>query len=87
LDFLTRSIDIRVPVNRSAPAGFYVVTIRFVVDLNGKVCDIYPLSKQGYGMEEEAMRVIKRSTWVPAIEHHRKVKAYFTQQVGFIVRR
>lgn len=86
LDFLTRNIDVKVPVNRRAPAGFYAVTIRFVVGTDGKICDIYPLSKEGYGMEEEAMRVIKKSTWVPAIEHHRKVKADFTQQVRFVVR-
>lgn len=87
LDFLTRSIDPRVPANKRAPAGLYVATIHYVVGLDGKVCDIYPLSKEGYGVEEEAMRVIKRSVWVPAIEHHRKVKAYFTQQVRFMVRR
>ena len=86
LDFLSRSIDAKVPANRKAPPGLYIVTIRFVVGLDGKVCDVYPLSKEGYGMEEEAIRIIKRSTWVPAIEHHRKVKAYFTQQVSFMVR-
>jgi antitoxin component YwqK of YwqJK toxin-antitoxin module len=86
LDFLVRSVDARVPATRKAPPGLYVVTIRFVIGLDGKVCDIYPLSKEGYGMEEEAMRVIKRSTWVPAIEHHRKVKAYFTQPVRFMIR-
>jgi len=84
--FLSRSINATVPANRRAPAGTYLVTIRFVVGLDGKVCDIYPLSKEGYGMEEEAMRVIKRSIWVPAIEHGRKVKASFTQRVSFTVR-
>ncbi|HWI94239.1 MAG TPA: hypothetical protein VNT20_23360 [Flavisolibacter sp.] len=85
-DFLSRSINRRIPADRKAPVGLYIVTIRFVVGLDGKVSDIYPLSKEGYGMEEEAMRIIKRTTWVPAIEHHRKVKAYFTQRVMFMVR-
>jgi hypothetical protein len=85
LDFLSRSINPTVPANRKAAAGLYIVTIRFVVGLDGKVCDIYPLSKEGFGMEEEAMRIIKRSTWVPAIEHGRKVKAYMTQRVSFMI--
>jgi antitoxin component YwqK of YwqJK toxin-antitoxin module len=85
-DFLSRSIDSRIPAQRKAPAGVYIVTIRFVVGLDGKVSDIYPLSKEGYGMEEEAMRIIRRSVWVPEIEHHRKVKAYMTQRVSFLIR-
>ena len=86
LHFISRSIHPTVPANNRAPAGTYLVTIRFVVDLDGKVSDIYPLSKEGYGMEEEAMRVIKQSKWAPAIEHGRKVKAYFTQRISFMVR-
>lgn len=86
LHFISRTIHPTVPAINKAPAGTYLVTIRFVVGLDGKVCDIYPLSKEGYGMEEEAMRAIKQSKWVPAIEHGRKVKSYFTQRISFTVR-
>jgi hypothetical protein len=75
-----------VPANHRAPPGVYVVTIRLVVDLDGKVSGIFPLSKEGFGMEEEAMRVIKKSIWLPAIEHGRRVKAYMTQPVSFMIR-
>jgi antitoxin component YwqK of YwqJK toxin-antitoxin module len=85
-DFLSRSINGTIPAQRRAPPGLYIVTIHFVVGLDGKVSDIYPLSKEGYGMEEEAMRILKKSTWVPAIEHHRKVKTYMTQRVSFMIR-
>jgi protein TonB len=60
--------------------------IQFVVDLEGKVSDIKPLTNFGYGMEEEAMRVIRRATkWEPAIQNGHPVKAYRKQPVTFVI--
>jgi len=49
-----------VPVENAAPAGHYSVVIRFVVDKEGNVSDIEALTNHGYGMEQEAIRAIKK---------------------------
>jgi periplasmic protein TonB len=44
------------------------------------------LSTHGKGMEEEAIRVIKKGPdWVPAIQNGRNVKAYRKQPITFVV--
>ena len=57
-----------------------------MVDTNGTVSDIKPLTNLGYGMEQEAVRVLKKATkWEPAIQNGRKVKAYRRQKITFQV--
>ncbi|MEQ1678624.1 MAG: energy transducer TonB, partial [Chitinophagaceae bacterium] len=44
------------------------------------------LTNHGYGMEEEAMRVIKKGPkWTPAVQNGRQVKAYRKQPITFQV--
>jgi protein TonB len=44
------------------------------------------LSNHGYGMEEEAVKVIRKGpAWVAAIQNGRPVKAYRKQPITFIV--
>src|SRR5436190_12544058 len=84
--FLEKNLNADVPVNNSAPAGNYAVEIQFVVDIEGNVSDIKPLTNLGYGMEQEAVRVLKKATkWEPAIQNGRKVKAYRRQRIIFQV--
>lgn len=84
--FLLRYLDPDVPIENGAPDGRYTVVIQFVVDKEGNVSDIRPLTKVGYGMEEEAMRVIRKATkWEPAIQNGYKVKAYRSQPITFEV--
>lgn len=84
--FLERYLQPDVPVDNGAPPGRHTVVIQFVVDIDGSVSDIRPLTSIGYGMEEEAMRVIKKAAkWEPAIQNGRKVKAYRKQPVTFEV--
>ncbi|HPG11680.1 MAG TPA: energy transducer TonB [Chitinophagaceae bacterium] len=84
--FLLRYLDPDVPIENGAPDGRYTVVIQFVVDKEGNVSDIRPLTKIGYGMEEEAMRVIRKATkWEPAIQNGYKVKAYRSQPITFEV--
>jgi hypothetical protein len=46
--------------------------------------DLKALTNFGYGMEEEALRVIKRSPrWVPAIHQANEVTAYRRQPITF----
>ena len=60
--------------------------VKFVVDVEGHVSDIIALTKHGFGMEEEAVRVIRKSAkWEPAVFEGRMVKAYRRQMITFVV--
>ena len=86
IKFLQRNLNPNVPVNNRAPAGTYTVVIQFVVDKNGDITDIKPLTKFGFGMEEEVIRILKKSPkWVAAWQYGRTVKAYRKQPVTFVV--
>lgn len=84
--FLLRYLNGNVPVDNGATPGRYTVMIQFVVDVDGSVSDIRALTSTGFGMEEEAMRVLKKATkWEPAIQNGRQVKAYRKQPITFLV--
>jgi periplasmic protein TonB len=84
--FLQRNLNANVPVDNGAPAGNYSIELQFMVDTNGAVSDIKPLTNLGYGMEQEAIRVLKKATkWEPAIQNGRQVKAYRRQRITFQV--
>lgn len=84
--FLERNLNADVPVDNDAPVGRYSVVIQFVVDREGAVSDINPLTNHGYGMEAEAVRVLKKAAkWEPAIQNGVKVKAYRKQVIVFVV--
>jgi protein TonB len=84
--FLQRNLNADVAVNAGAPPGTYQVIIQFIVDKEGKVSDVKSLTNHGYGMEEEAMRAIKKAPkWNPAVQNGRQVKAYRKQPITFIV--
>lgn len=84
--YLTRNLRAEVPVDNNAPAGRYKVQVKFVVDVDGTISDIVALTDVGYGMEKEAIRVIKQSKkWVPAFQNTKHVKAYHIQNIVFEV--
>jgi protein TonB len=84
--FLERNLNGEVPRDNGAPAGRYSVVVEFVVDKEGTVSDIQTLTHHGYGLEEEAVRVLKKATkWEPAIQNGIKVKAYRRQVITFEV--
>ena len=84
--FLERNLNAEVPLDNNAPPGSYSVVIQFVVDREGNVSDITPQTNHGYGMEAEAVRVLKKATkWEPAIQNGIKVKAYRRQVIVFQV--
>ena len=84
--FLERTLNANVPVDKDAPPGTYRILMQFVVDTDGNVSDIKPLTNLGYGMEEEAVRVLKKAKkWKPAFQNGRTVKAYRKQQITFVV--
>lgn len=84
--FLETNLRADVPVRRKAPAGQYTVMVQFIVDKQGKLSDIQPLTSLGYGMEQEVIRVLRKSPkWLPAQMNGRPVKAYRKQPLTFEV--
>ena len=84
--FLEANLNPQVPAEKGAPDGSYTVIARFIVDKDGTVSDFKALTKYGYGMEKEVLRVLKNSPkWTPASQNGRNVKAYRSQPVTFIV--
>jgi len=84
--FLLRNLNPQTPIDNNAPPGNHTVIMQFVVDIDGSVSDIKALTNIGYGLEQEAIRVLKKATkWEPAIQNGRPVKAYRKQSITFQV--
>lgn len=62
-----------------------LVKVKFVVDEYGSIVDVKTTNKRiGYGLEEEAMRVIKMMPpWKPGKNDGRPVKVYFQIPIRF----
>ncbi|MEO7444607.1 MAG: energy transducer TonB [Ferruginibacter sp.] len=84
--YLADSLDTNVPIKNRAPAGNYVVVVKSIVSYFGKISDIRAETKHGYGMEEEAKRVIKNCTrWKPAFKAGVPVNAFMRLEITFVV--
>ncbi len=84
--YLERNCNGQVATDNGAPEGTYTTVVQFVVDKEGNISDVRALTNHGYGMEEEAMRTIKKGPkWNPAIQNGRQVKAYRKQPITFAV--
>lgn len=84
--YLERNLDANVPIDNGAPEGTYTVIVQFIVDKEGNISDVKALSNKGYGMEDEAIKIIKKGPkWTPAIQNGRNVKAYRKQPITFLV--
>jgi len=85
-DYLINNLNAYVPVQNGAPVGKYTVLVRFKVCTDGSLCDIEAVNNPGFGLSDEAIRVIKESgNWVPAEQLGKKVKSIYNQPVTFIV--
>lgn len=88
LQFLERNCNGQIASDNGAPAGEYRVLLKFVVDESGTVSDVQALTNHGYGMEQEAIRVLQKAAkmkWTPAFQNNRHVKAWRTQPITFQV--
>lgn len=84
--FLTNNLESNLPGENGAAPGSYTVVVRFIVSKEGTVSDVQAETSHGYGMEQEAIRVIKKSgKWTPAIQNGRQVTAYKRQPITWIV--
>lgn len=84
--YLASNANSLVPANNGAPEGQYKTRIQFIVHPDGSISDITALTHFGYGMEDEAIRVIKNSPrWIPATREGTKVSSYKEQSITFII--
>ena len=82
--FLEKNIDVNIPDKNGAPKGVYLIKARFIVSKDGSIQSVSASTHFGYGMEEELIRVIKKSpNWIPASQNGRIVNAYRQQSITF----
>lgn len=87
-NYILQFVDKNVPYSRGAPSGRYLATINFVVEKDGKITEVQHESVSGYGIEAEAVRVIKLSpSWTPALKDGRPVRYRMKEFVPFVVNR
>jgi|CXWL01.1.fsa_nt_gi hypothetical protein len=84
--YLERNCNAEIPSLNHAPSGAYTVIVQFIVDKNGDISDVKPLTNHGFGMEDEVVRLISKGPkWQPAIMNGMPVKAYRKQPLTFQV--
>ena len=84
--YLEKNLNTEVPGENGAPEGNLTVIVKFVVSKDGSLSDISCENDPGFGICEEAKRVIKRTkNWTPAIQNGRNVNAYRRQPITFSV--
>jgi hypothetical protein len=59
--FLVKNVNANIPIQQNAPNGLYKVVIKFIVNKDGSIGGIKPLTAFGYNMEKEAMRVVAKT--------------------------
>jgi hypothetical protein len=87
--YLAANLDQKIPGKKGAPAGTYNVWVNFVVNKEGDLSDIKPLTNHGYGMEDEAARVIKNTAtgnkWTAGKQNGRDVISYKKLKIAFVI--
>jgi len=58
-NYLLKNLNPTVPVTKGVRTGTYTVVIQFIVKKDGTIKHFKALTNHGFGMEEEAIRVIK----------------------------
>ena len=84
--YLKNNLDANTPVDNGASEGTYQVIVRFIVSKDGSISDVVAETKHGFGMEAEAIKIIKKGPrWTPAQQNGRMVNAYRRQPITFVV--
>ena len=85
-NYLQKNLNGSVPTDNGAGEGTYTVIVKFVVSKDGSLSDISCESDPGFGMCQEAIRVIRKTkNWTPAIQNGRNVNAYRRQPITFLI--
>ncbi len=84
--YLEKNLNANTPVDNGAPEGTYQVIVQFIVSKDGSISEVKALSDHGYGMEAEAIKIIKKGpAWKAALQNGRNVNAYRKQPITFVV--
>ena len=85
-NFLRRNLNPQIPSENKAPPNRYTLIINFTVEKDGKLTNILSENKQGYGMDEHDIKIIKQSgDWIPGSQFGIKVKSIKRQPIVFEV--
>lgn len=84
-NFLRKTLDPTVPAVNNSPNGKFTIIMRFIVNPDGTLGDIKAENDPGYGMVEEAIRVLKMQKWFPAIRYGIYQKVYRRQPITFLI--
>ena len=60
--YLERTLNSDLPLKNGAPAGIYSVVVSFIVARDGSISDAKVENNPGYGINDEAIRVISQDT-------------------------
>ena len=86
LNYLQKNLNANIAIDNGAKKGMYSVIVKFTVKKDGSLSDITCENDPGYGMCNEAIRVIKKGPkWNPSTQNGRYVNAYRRQPVSFLV--
>ena len=84
--YLEKNLNANVPIDNGAPEGTYTVIVKFIVSKDGSISDVEAETTFGYGMEDEAVKAIKRGPkWTPGLQNGRNVNSYRRQPITFVV--
>ncbi|WP_018629484.1 M56 family metallopeptidase [Niabella aurantiaca] len=82
--FLAKNVRGEIPVQNGAHPGSYRTAYQFVVEPDGTLSNIKPLTNIGYGMEAEGLRILKKSgRWQPALQNKKAVRSVYIQNIHF----
>jgi hypothetical protein len=75
--YIGTSVNPLVPIYRGAPDGVYTVKVFCTVTKKGRLRKLKAQTKNGYGMENEFMRALRKSPdWIPARIKGQNVDCY-----------
>lgn len=86
-DHLEKKIQLPDSVEARIPPGTYNVSVRFLIDTNGKVRPVQVLNDPGFGLAKILVDAISSYTgeWKPASQCGRDIKAYRTQAITVLI--
>jgi hypothetical protein len=86
IDWLGAKLVIMDMSKFKAPEGKYTVIVKFIVGKKGEIRDVRVETDPGYGMGDEAVRIISSSPkWIPALQYGKPVNAYRRQPLTFSI--
>lgn len=88
MKYLKANLRENIPLDNNAPQGRYMVTVSFLVSVDGSISDVKAVNvpNPDYGTAAEAVRVIERGPkWMPAIQNGRPVPYHQKQNIIFEV--